>query len=137
MKILGIDLKASDAVLAVFEKIGDDLQHISLNPKKLTLATDETKDVQSFSQAFLAFLTDNGVDKIVIKQRGKKGKFAGGPTSFKLEGVIQAVSTVPVILISPQTISAAMKKCDCNYPGTLLEYQKVSFEVAYCTLSSP
>ena len=135
MKILAIDLKASDAVLGVFEWIGDDLHHLSLKPKKLTLATDETNDVQSFSQAFLAFLTDNEVDKIVIKQRSKKGKFAGGPTSFKLEGVIQAVSTVPVILISPQRISAAMKKCDCKCPGTLLEYQKVTFEVAYCAIN--
>lgn len=135
MKILGIELKSSEARLVVLETNGNGFECLDISPKKLALTDESTKSIRSFVQVFNGFIANNSIDLIAIKQRNTKGKFAGGPTSFRIEGVIQAVTDIEVLIVSPTTIAASLKKTQLDRPEFLLVYQGSAFEVAACIAS--
>ena len=113
MKICGIELKANNAIFVLI----DDRKFIDLKTKKLTIENDETKeDIRKFCNEFLLFLEENQVEKVVIKKRAKKGTFAGGAVTFKLEALIQLNPICEVELISSQTIASFEKKNIIEFP---------------------
>jgi len=81
-----------------------------------------------------AFVRDNGISRIAIKKRSKKGEFAGGPTTFKIEGVFQLLDNCEVTLLSPQTINAQNKKHNFDLPATLNKYQHEAYKTACAAL---
>lgn len=128
MKICGIELKSNYAVLAIL----DDKEYIDLKIKKITLENDETQDdIRKFCNEFLLFLEQNQIEKVVIKKRVKKGNFAGGAVTFKMEGLIQLNPLCEVELISPQSISSFEKKNPIEFPQNLKKYQEQAFLTAY------
>lgn len=128
MKICGVDLKSNNAILTLL----DNKKFIDLKIKKITLENDENQeDIRVFCNEFLLFLEQNDVEKIVIKKRAKKGNFAGGPVTFKMEGLIQLNPICEVELISPQSISSFEKKNEIEFPSTLKKYQEQAFLTAY------
>jgi hypothetical protein len=62
----------------------------------------------------------------------KKGQFAGGPISFKLEALIQLNGTIDVKLLSSQAIAAADKKEAIELPENILRYQIDAYKAAVC-----
>lgn len=133
MKILGIELKASEAILIMVEVESENVILSELKPKKLKLNSDQTSDVKTFVQTFNAVIQGNGIDKIAIKSRNKKGDRAGGAVGFKIEGIIQAVSEVQVNLIAPQTIASVIRNNKVFVPDSLSKYQETAYEVAFAT----
>lgn len=130
MKICGVDIKGSEAILAVAHLAKGQLSHIATDTKKIALADDdESANVKSFFELVAGFIRDNDIKHIAIKKRGKKGDYAGGPTTFKIEGILQMLGNCDVTLVSPQTIGAQVKKHAFVMPGTLKKYQ----HDAYCT----
>ena len=128
MKICGIELKASDAILVVIKVDGDNFNHLNLETKKIPLGNGECNiQVASFKETIDSFIRDNEIEKIFIKKRGKTGKFAGGPNTFKMEGLIQISSISEVKLISAQTISAMQKRNNIELPDTLNIYQNDAY----------
>ena len=126
MNICGIEIKGSEAIIAV---AAQDLTHVALATKKIALEDDdEAANVKAFARQVAAFVRDNGITRIAIKKRSKKGEFAGGPTTFKIEGVLQLLDGVEVTLLSPQTINAQNKKHDFALPTTLNKYQHEAFK---------
>ncbi|MNG16639.1 hypothetical protein D3C84_1005730 [compost metagenome] len=87
-----------------------------------------------FAAQVASFVRENSVDRIVIKKRSKKGEFAGGPTTFKIEGVFQLLENCEVTLLSPQTINAQAKKHNFELPGTLNKYQHEAYKAACSAL---
>lgn len=127
MKICGIELKANNVIFALI----DDKKFIDLKTKKLTIEDDETQDdIRKFCNEFLLFLEENKVEKVVIKKRAKKGTFAGGAVTFKLEGLIQLNPFCEVELISSQTIASFEKKNVIEFPKELKKYQEQAFLTA-------
>ena len=61
--------------------------------------------------------------------------FAGGPTSFKIEGIIQLLDNGDVFFLSPQTISAANKKHSFDLPNSLNKYQHEAFLTARAVIT--
>lgn len=132
MTLCGIEIKGSEAIIAV---AAPDLTHIALATKKIALEDDdEAANVKAFASQVAAFVRDNGITRIAIKKRSKKGEFAGGPTTFKIEGVLQLLDGVEVTLLSPQTINAQNKKHDFALPATLNKYQHEAFKAACSAL---
>lgn len=130
-RICGIELKSSDAVLAVVDLEEDELKYVETDPKRICLGDDENNgDVQSFFDAFCNFIRDNRIDQIVIKKRSKRGQMAGGAVSFKLEGLIQLSGTTPVELIAGQSIAAAQRRSPIEMPTSLNQYQEQAFLTA-------
>jgi hypothetical protein len=128
MRICGVDLKGSDARLAVVDRDDNGFSHIDLSTRKIPLGDGDCNvQVKSFQETFESFCRDNRIDKVHIKKRNKNGKYAGGPDTFKMEGVIQVSSVPEVVLISPQTISATQKRNTVDIPAGLNKYQHAAY----------
>lgn len=132
MTLCGIEIKGSEAIIAV---AAPDLTHVTMATKKIALEDDdEAANVKAFASQVAAFVRDNGITRIAIKKRSKKGEFASGPTTFKIEGVLQLLDGVEVTLLSPQTINAQYKKHSFELPATLNKYQHEAFKTACSAL---
>ncbi len=128
MKICGIELKGSEARLAVVKKTEDGVEHVNIATKKIPLGDGECSiQTKSFMDTFESFCRDNAIEMVCIKKRGKKGEYAGGPDTFKMEGIIQVSNVPAVMLISPQTISAMQKREEITIPDELNKYQHAAY----------
>jgi len=135
MIVCGIELAASEARLVILDGAKAAYSHVEVTPPKIILADDENQEeVKAFKDAMYAFLRENHVQKVAIKERGKRGKYAGGPVSFKLEGLVQLYPECGVVLVSPQTISAAKRNHAPVAPQRISKYQQTSFETAFAAL---
>ncbi|WP_413437889.1 DUF3010 family protein [Sulfuriferula sp. GW1] len=133
MKVCGIEIKGSEAIIAVAEIEDGEISHSQLDTKRIALQDDEdTGQVKSFSALVSGFARDNTIECIAIKKRSKKGEFAGGPVTFKIEGIIQLAGDCGVILLPSATISAANRKYKFDIPKSLNKYQHEAFLTA-CT----
>ncbi|KRA13418.1 MULTISPECIES: DUF3010 family protein [unclassified Pseudomonas] len=131
MTLCGIEIKGSEAIIALAALDNQALTHVALATKKIALDDDdEAANVKAFATQVKAFVLDNGIQRIAIKKRSKKGEFAGGPTTFKIEGVFQLLEGVEVTLLSPQTINAQNKKHTFDLPATLNKYQHEAYKTA-------
>ena len=135
MTLCGIEIKGSEAIIAVASLNNQTLTHVALATKKIALEDDDdAANVKAFATQVKAFVQDNAIERIAIKKRSKKGEFAGGPTTFKIEGVFQLLEGVEVTLLSPQTINAQNKKHNFDLPATLNKYQHEAFKTACSAL---
>lgn len=135
MIICGIEIKGSEAIIAVASLDQQALSHVALSTRKIALDDDdEAANVKAFAARVRAFVAENAIERIAIKKRGKKGEFAGGPTTFKIEGVLQLLEGCDVTLLSPQTINAQHKKHDFALPATLNKYQHEAYKTACAAL---
>lgn len=128
MNICGIELKGSEARLAVINIDGNNISHVDVATKKIPLIDgDCSHQVSSFKDTIESFFREHEIENVFIKKRNKKGEYAGGPDTFKMEGVIQISSAPNVVLVSPQTISAMQKKATIIFPQSLNKYQQIAF----------
>ena len=128
MRICGVELKGSEARLAVIRKTEDGVEHVNVATKKIPLGDGECSiQTKSFMDTFESFCRDNTIELVCIKKRGKKGEYAGGPDTFKMEGIIQVSNVPEVMLISPQTISAMQKRENIAIPDELNKYQHSAY----------
>lgn len=128
MRICGIELKGSEARLALVQKTDQGIDNVLIATKKIPLVDGECcVQVKTFKETFESFCRENSVDKVVIKKRGKQGEYAGGADTFKMEGIIQVSDAPNVILISPQSISSMQKKSDIEIPDELNKYQHTAY----------
>ncbi|AIS10612.1 hypothetical protein JM49_02670 [Pseudomonas chlororaphis subsp. aurantiaca] len=135
MSICGIEIKGSEAIFAMASLQDGTTQHLANACKKIALDDDdEAANVKAFATQVAAFVRDNGISRIAIKKRSKKGEFAGGPTTFKIEGVFQLLDNCEVTLLSPQTINAQNKKHNFDLPATLNKYQHEAYKTACAAL---
>ena len=135
MTICGIDIKGSEAIFALATQGPDGLQHLATASKKIALDDDENAlNVKAFAAQLAAFVKANGITRIAIKKRSKKGEFAGGPTTFKIEGIIQLLDDCEVQLLSPQTLNAQYKTHAFDLPASLNKYQHEAYKAACAAL---
>ncbi|WP_346833038.1 DUF3010 family protein [Pseudomonas abietaniphila] len=135
MNICGVEIKGSEAIFAVATRASGTLEHVPLAIKKIALEDDdEAVNVKNFATQITRFVRENGVAHIAIKKRSKKGEFAGGPTTFKIETVFQLLEDCDVVLLSPQTINAQMKKHNFELPAALNKYQHEAYKAACSAL---
>lgn len=132
MKICGIELKSNQAIVSVIEKYEDDIViYIDMKMKKITLEEDEKQEsIREFCNELLLFLTKENIDKVIIKKRAKKGNFAGGAVTFKMESLIQLNPHCEVELISGQAMSRFEKQNEISYPNELNKYQEQAYLAA-------
>lgn len=137
MRICGIDLTGSDAVLCVLIKDQGLFTLPDTKVRKLTLTKNHSrKDLQDFQSALVDFLVEHSVNKVVIRERMHKGKFAGGAISFKMEAAIELISgiDVEVTLMSPTLIKATLSEHPLPIPFAdtgLKKFQEIAFTTAY------
>ncbi|KTC37652.1 DUF3010 family protein [Pseudomonas sp. L5B5] len=135
MSICGIEIKGSEAIFALASLEGGTLEHQPIAVKKIALEDDdEAANVRAFANQVRDFIREQGITRIAIKKRSKKGEFAGGPTTFKIEGVFQLLDNCEVTLLSPQTLTAQHKKHGFELPASLNKYQHEAYKAACAAL---
>ena len=128
MIICGIELKSNNTILSLIQKTNDNTTFIDSKTKKLILGDDETKNsLLIFQDKLDQFLEENKVEKIALKKRAKKGTFAGGAVTFKIEAMIQLNTVCEVEFISSQAISKYTKKNEVSIPKELNKYQEQAY----------
>lgn len=137
MRICGVELSSSDAVVCLLSKEDGLFNLPDTNIRKFTVKKDHTRaDLQRFQAELVQFLKEHGVEKVVIKERMQKGKFAGGAISFKLEAAIQLIADpdIEVALLSPTQIKAILADDPLPIPFAdtgLKQFQEAAFTTAY------
>jgi len=105
MRVCGVELIGNEAIIAIMQLKGGlyDVPVVRANKFNLMDAIN-TVPLKKFQSDFKQLMIDYKVDTVVIKQRELKGKFAGSPLSFKIEGALQLLSDVNVHVISSSYI---------------------------------
>ncbi|GAA0787309.1 DUF3010 family protein [Marinobacterium sediminicola] len=135
MNICGVELTGNDAVVCLLSLNQGQFLIPECRVRKLTLQKGHTQgDLKQFQFAFAKLMSDYSVDKVVIRERMQKGKFAGGAVSFKLEAAIQLIEGLEVELLSAAQIKTALSEHPLPIPFAetgLKVFQESAFNLAY------
>jgi len=135
MKICGVELKGNDAIICIMSRENGLYDIPNTRVQKISLVdAGDAEQVQAFQFAFAKLMEDYKVDKVVIKGRALKGKFAGGPVGFKLEAAIQLIKDLPVEILAGSFIKKALTRSqvDIDFRDTgLKQYQQQAFETVF------
>lgn len=135
MRICGVELAANDVVVCILQRDNSQFALPDCRVRKISLPKDHSRaDLQQFQFAFGKLMSDYMIEKVAIKERPTKGKFAGGAVSFKLESAIQLLTDIDVVLLSAAQIKSAL--ADNPLPispanAGLKAFQETAFTVAY------
>ncbi|WP_212580521.1 DUF3010 family protein [Xanthomonas euroxanthea] len=136
MQFCGIEIKGSEAIIAIALLHDGHFSHVSAETKRIALdGDDDAANVRSFADLIAGFMRDRKISNIAVKKRAKKGEFAGGPTTFKIEGILQLLKDCRVELISAQTIAARDRRHSFPSPASLNKYQAEAFRTACAALA--
>ena len=138
MKVCGVEINSNDVNVCLLSLVDGLFELPEFRSRRLTLTNiNSTGELRSFQQSFAKLMQDYQVDRVVIRQRPMKGKFAGGAVGFKLEAAIELISDLDVIIMSTTDIKDSLKRnpIQIDYAGTDLKaYQEVAFNTAYAYL---
>ena len=136
MKVIGIQLKTTEVILAVLEK--DTQGNITQSRESIKFNIEDPTDIsqvrQFRDQINMAF-DSISPNQIGILARNYKAKGARVPSiiSFKWEGIIQLNDKYPIEMVWPQTTSAFFKKKTKTLIASK-KYEEDAFDVAYYLL---
>jgi len=140
MRVCGVELKGNDANIVVMSKADGlyDLPHIRVPRISIKDGSDQ-EEIRKFQFTFKKLLEDYQIDKVVIKGRALKGKFAGGGIGFKLEAALQLIDGIDAEIISASTIKTTLAKTQIgiDFRDTgLKKFQETAFEAVFCYLEN-
>ena len=140
MKVCGVELKGNEAILCVMGIANGlyDLPKTRVQRIGIENAGD-AEQLHKFQFAFAKFMEDYQVEKVIIKGRALKGKFAGGPVGFKLEAAIQLISELDTEIVSGSFVKSTLAKSqvDIDFRDTgLKKFQETAFSAAFAYLES-
>lgn len=130
MRICGIDIAGKDLILVMGAHEDDGNFQITASKKISVTDSDDAAQLRSIRETVDGVLRENKIELVGIKVRPTKGKFAAGPTSHKLEAIVQLNDVCDVVLVHPQTMKAVLKNADSAAPLSLKKYHADAFEVA-------
>ena len=140
MRICGLDLTGSEAVICLLGKGKNDFNLPDCRVRKLVLKKLHTaEDLRQFQLEFAKLMSEYSVEKVVIRERMPKGKFAGGAISFKIEAAIQLIQDLEVTLMQPSQIKSALSEnpLSIKFAETELKiFQEAAFNTAYAACVS-
>jgi len=135
MIICGVELTANDAVICLLNLDAQQFNLPECRVRKISLPKNHSREnLQYFQSSFAQLMTDYSVDKVVIRERAAKGKFAGGAISFKLESAIQLIAKLDVDILTTSTIKNTLEETPLPVPFSdtgLKVFQEAAFNVAY------
>jgi hypothetical protein len=138
MRVCGVELSGNDANVCVLSLAEEVFQIPDCRARKFTFPKDAVaKDLRYFQKAFAQLVQDYKIDKIVIRQRPMKGKFAGGAVGFKLEAALELLDDVEVFVMTPTEIKASLKRNPVLVPlpdTGLKMFQETAFNTAFAYL---
>lgn len=141
MRVCGIEIKANEIVVCVLSLDRGLFEAPEIRQRRLNIANaDDPKQLRAFQQTVTKLLDDYKVDRMAIKTRPQKGKFAGSASGFKLEATLQLMESHRAYLISAAVIKETQKyhPLPVDFKDTGLKaYQEQAFMAAYTQLVGP
>ncbi|HAS61183.1 MAG TPA: DUF3010 domain-containing protein [Vibrio sp.] len=138
MKICGVDISGNDAVISLLTLSDGVFTIPDCRVAKVSIGdANDTQKMKDFQFAFAKLMQDYQIDRVVIRQRQTKGKFAGGAVGFKLEAAIQLIEGLSVDVITATDIKERLKRNPLAVPFKetgLKQYQEPAFLVAYACI---
>lgn len=135
MRVCGVELTGNDAIISIMQLSNGLYDVPNVRATKLTL-TDaiNTAPLKKFQFDFSQLMKDYNVETVVIKQRDLKGKYAGNPLSFKIEGALQLMAELNVIVVSAAYVKEGLSRAqvtpDVREMG-LKQFQKHAMLTAF------
>ncbi|MEE1672572.1 DUF3010 family protein [Agarivorans aestuarii] len=135
MKVCGVEIKSNEVIVSLLTLEDGLFQIPDCRVRRLTLSDiNSTQHLRDFQFAFAKLMSDYKVEKVAIKQRPMKGKFAGGAVGFKLEAAIELISELNVELVAATKSKQVLKDnpMPVEFAATGLKaFQETSFTTAY------
>ncbi|KKA43814.1 MULTISPECIES: DUF3010 family protein [Salinivibrio] len=138
MRVCAVDLKANEANVVLLDSDNDLFSVPECRAKKITLPSPEAQEsIQHFHRTMSKLIEDYQVDKIIIRERQTKGKFAGSSAGFKMEAALQLIEGVDAEVFSSSVMKQTLKRhpIDVNLKELgLKQFQENAFltACAYC-----
>ena len=137
-RICSVDIQGSEALFCLLSMDRDLMSTHDCRATRLALTSSETGKVRHFQNIFKKLMEDYQVTTVVIRERPKKGKFAGGADGFKIETAIQLIDNLHVELVSSQAIKGQLKHTplliDAREVG-LKKFQETAFQTGFAWLN--
>lgn len=109
MRVCGVELTGNEAIIAIMQLKNGLYDVPKVRVAKLTLPDAiNTDPLKKFQFEFAQLMKDYQVDTVVIRQRDLKGKYAGNPLSFKIEGALQLITELKVHVLSNHYIKEGL-----------------------------
>ena len=135
MRVCGVEIKSNDAVICLLSMKDGIFDIPDCRFRKITLEKITSRESLKFFQfTFAKLMSDYKIDKVIIRERPTKGKFAGSAVGFKLEAAIQLIDNVEVELITPAAIKEYIKRNPISVAFVdtgLKSFQETAFSTAY------
>ncbi|MCW8346944.1 DUF3010 family protein [Vibrio sp. ZSDZ65] len=141
MKICGVEISGNDAIVSLLSLSDGVFTILDCRVAKVSIGdANDTQKMKDFQFSFGKLMQDYQIEKVVIRQRQTKGKFAGGAVGFKLEAAIQLIEGISVDVVPATEIKEQLKRNPLAVPFKetgLKQYQEQAFLVAYaCVMNS-
>ena len=112
MSTMGIYLKGNFANIVTLEGTQSSHSFVDKDVCSIELGKNPTqKDVAALRETLAKHIEKNKVTQIVLNRRVTAGQMAGAAGTFLWEGILLAVSPVPLQFVHTATIRATDKKC--------------------------
>lgn len=139
MRVCGVELVGSEAIICLLSLSEGlfDLPDCRVRRMPITEAVSQ-QGVKGFQFAFAKLMEDYKIERVVIRERATKGKYAGSAISFKLEAAIQLIDSLDVEVMAPSAIkgSIARTPLPVRFGDTGLKpFQEAAFLAAYANLA--
>ncbi|MGF1683194.1 DUF3010 family protein [Photobacterium minamisatsumaniensis] len=139
MKICAVELRSNEAIICLLTKENGLFDIPECRSQKFIMQDMlDNEQMRKFQATFAKLLEDYQVDRVVIRTRETRGKFAGSAIGFKLEAAIQLIDGVEVDFMSNQDIKQKMKRnpLSIEFRATgLRQFQEAAFTTGYAYLS--
>ncbi|MGB3725273.1 MAG: DUF3010 family protein [Glaciecola sp.] len=137
MKICGVEIKGTEAIICLLTYTDGLFSIPDCRVRKVEFSKqNRSTDIQYFQSTFAKLVEDYKIEKVVIKERPLKGKFAGGALGFKMEAALQLIDGLDAEVIPASFLKESLKKNPVTvaFEETGLKmFQKPAFEIAYAT----
>jgi hypothetical protein len=137
MKVCGVELKGSEAAVCLLSKSDGLFSLPDCRVRSIGLVDAVgTLPLREFQFAFAKLMADYHVEKVVIRERPLKGKYAGGAVGFKMEAAIQLIEGLEVEVLTAAFIKESLKQnpLPIDFADTgLKSFQEVAFVTAFAS----
>ncbi|MDD1792177.1 DUF3010 family protein [Enterovibrio makurazakiensis] len=111
MRICAVDFKSNEANICLLELKEGLFDVPDCRARKFTIIDgSSTEQIRHFQKQFAQLMTDYKVDKIVIRERPMKGKFAGSAIGFKLESALQLIQDMECEVFTASAMKESLKR---------------------------
>lgn len=132
----GVAIAARRAVFVFLRREGDLVRDVTGQETQITIKDeDNPTEIRAFCRTAHAVFDRMQPDRIGIVQRKKKGHFASGGTTFKLEGLLQLYPQTDVTLVDPPLLRQFVKE-QRPILAPRFQYQKEAYLLALYLLET-